>query len=52
MLHFPVFNEDHRDKWVSKKSMSYEGYKVEKSTLWKEIHNCNIAGKEPYIGGL
>lgn len=52
MLHFPVFNEDDRSKWLTHKGISMEGYKVEKTALWKEINNNNEAGLTPFQGGL
>ncbi|CDW86374.1 UNKNOWN [Stylonychia lemnae] len=52
MLHFPVFNEDERSKWLTKNGISMDGFKVEKTALWKEIDNNNEAGQMPFQGGL
>ena len=48
MLHFPVFNEDERSKWLTHKGISMEGFKVEKTALWKEINNNNEPGLTPF----
>lgn len=37
MLHFPVFNEDERRKWITNNGISMDGYKVQNSALWNEI---------------
>eukprot|EP00347_Sterkiella_histriomuscorum_P000773 403374559 len=52
MLHFPVFNEDERQKWITKNGISMEGFKVQNTALWKEVQNNNEAGLSPFLGGL
>jgi hypothetical protein len=52
MLHFPVFNEDERQKWLTEKGISMKGYKQEGTALWEEIENNCKAGENPYMGGL
>jgi hypothetical protein len=37
MLHFPVFNEDERHKWLTKKGISMEGFKQDGTALWNEL---------------
>jgi hypothetical protein len=48
MLYFPQFNEDQRDKWITAKGFSLEGFKELKVAKWNEIHNSNPEGIEPY----
>ncbi len=52
MLHFPVFNEDERGKWLTRKGFSVDGYKVKNTALWDEIQNNCPAGVSLYLGGL
>lgn len=35
-LYFPVFNEDDRSKWITKKGFTMEGFKQKDTLFWKE----------------